>query len=46
MVLLGVMKGGRNLGKKQMDIIDEILASVGLESLKASEQKIIIKKIS
>lgn len=40
------MKGGVHLSKKQNDIIDEILNSVGLEPLKASEQKNILKKIS
>ncbi|AFV01911.1 hypothetical protein UNSWDHB_2798 [Dehalobacter sp. UNSWDHB] len=40
------MKGGVHLSKKQINIIEEILASVGLESLKASESKNVLKKIS
>lgn len=46
MVSLGFMKGGVHLSKKEINIIEEILASVGLESLKASESKNVLKKIS
>jgi len=46
MVSLNIMKGGVYLNKKQINIIEEILASVGLESLKASEPKNVLKKIS
>lgn len=41
-----LMKGGMNLNKKQINTIEEILASVGLESLIASAPKKVIKKIS
>lgn len=46
MVLLVFMKGGVLLSKKQINIVEEILASVGLESLKASEPKNVLTKIS
>jgi hypothetical protein len=40
------MRGGVHLTKEQINTIEEILASVGLESLKASEPKIVRKKNS
>ena len=46
MVILFFMKGGAFLNKEQINIIEEILASAGLESLKASEAKNVLKKIS
>ena len=46
MVKLVFKKGGEFLSKKQINIIEEILASAGLESLKASEAKNVLKKIS
>lgn len=45
-VLLRFCKGGVHLSKKINIIIEEILASVGLESIKASEPKNVLKKIS
>lgn len=46
MILLLVMEGGAHLSKKQINIIDEILASVGLESLKPAGPKNVFTKIS
>jgi len=47
MVLLDFMKGGvYHLNMKQINTIDEILASVGLEPLKAPEPRNVLKKIS
>lgn len=46
MLILNFIKGGVHLSKKQINMIHEILASVGLESLKASEPKSVLKKIS
>ncbi|WP_282434142.1 hypothetical protein [Desulfosporosinus acidiphilus] len=40
------MKGSVLLIKKQIIIVEEILDSVGLESLKACEPKNVLKKIS
>jgi len=46
MVSFSFTRGGVRLNKKQINIIEEILESVGLESLKASEPKNVLKKIS
>jgi hypothetical protein len=46
MLILFFTKGGVRLSKKLNNMIEEILASVGLESLKASEPKNVLKKIS
>ena len=45
-IKLVFVKGGVLLNKKQINIVEEILASVGLESIKASEPRNILKKIS
>jgi len=45
-VIIIFSKGGVRLSKKLNNMIEEILASVGLESLKASEPKNVLKKIS